>query len=100
MSKESFIEFVELPPNPKTKCWRVVAKQNSGVIGSVSWYGPWRKYCFFACPSTVFEENCLRDIANFCERVSRIRKLAGEFAAKARAEASASRCARLGRRAA
>lgn len=57
----------------KTDIWLVVPKreksEGSGVaeIGEVKWFGSWRKYCFFPRPSTVFEKDCLRDIAAFCE---------------------------------
>lgn len=66
-----YITFEPLPQaTPKTLRWKVVAKEGGGVIGTVSWYGPWRKYCFFPAPSTVFEQVCLRDIAAFCEMAS------------------------------
>jgi len=46
----------------------MVRKEESGErIGSVYWYNPWRKYCFFPAPGTVYEQDCLRDIADFVE---------------------------------
>lgn len=65
----SYITFKvkELTPNPATKRWAVMSKDQGSQIGMVSWYGPWRKYCFFPMASTVYEQVCLRDIANFCE---------------------------------
>lgn len=62
-----FITFEELAPNPGTKRWAVMNKESRIQIGTVSWYGAWRKYCFHPGPMTVFEEVCLRDIAEFCE---------------------------------
>jgi len=35
-------------------------------LGTVKWFMQWRKYCFFANDS-IFDHNCLRDIADFCE---------------------------------
>jgi hypothetical protein len=69
MSTEAkWIRFEEIaPPSTKTKRWAVMPKDGSERIGSVSWYAPWRKYCFFPRPETVYEQDCLRDLARFCE---------------------------------
>jgi hypothetical protein len=64
----SYITFEPLAPNPATKRWAVMSKDQGSQIGSVSWYGPWRKYCFMPMASTVFEQVCLREIAEFIER--------------------------------
>lgn len=64
-----WIKFAECPPNRKTKRW-VVLTLDGSPIGEVSWYGPWRKYCFFPGIDTVYEQVCLRDIADFCEAQS------------------------------
>lgn len=53
--------------NPLTKRWAVRPQDGTPDIGIVKWYGPWRKYCFFPTPETVYEWVCLRDIARFCE---------------------------------
>lgn len=61
----------------KTHEWRVQPKDNGALaacIGVVKWYGPWRKYTFQPYSSTVFEQDCLRDIADFCEKVTREHK--------------------------
>lgn len=62
-----WVEFVELAPNPKTKVWDVVSKSGGESLGSVSWFGRWRKYAFFPNDETIYEPDCLRDIAQFCE---------------------------------
>jgi hypothetical protein len=36
-------------------------------LGWVAWFSRWRKYAFYPKPETVYEEDCLRDIAEFCE---------------------------------
>jgi hypothetical protein len=62
----------------KTKLWSVVnirrklgKIEQRGRVGIVSWHGAWRRYCFFPACNTIFEENCLRDIARFCEEATR-----------------------------
>ncbi len=63
----TWIRFEELPPAPKTKRWAVISKDQEITIGAVTWFGPWRKYCFHPEMGTVFEQVCLREIADFCE---------------------------------
>jgi hypothetical protein len=58
----------------KTLLWTVVtyaSKDGDGSfteLGIVKWYGAWRKYAFFPAPQTLYEHDCLRQIADFCER--------------------------------
>ena len=52
----------------KTHIWQVITTdENQFILGTVKWFGRWRKYCFFPAliDALVFEEDCLRDIANF-----------------------------------
>lgn len=65
---ESFIDIIGGDPSPsgKTQTW-VVAAKAGGDLGEIRWFGRWRRYAFYPLPQTVFEQNCLRDIANFCE---------------------------------
>lgn len=67
----------------KTLEWRVQPKETfevAGVavaaacIGMVKWYAPWRRYCLFPYSSAVFEWDCLRTIADFCEQKTREHK--------------------------
>src|SRR5271166_3300384 len=67
MSK--WIEFHEHPrPAPiKTKLWYVVTKDRGSYLGEIRWHSPWRKYVFYPSETSLFEEDCLRDIAAFIE---------------------------------
>lgn len=51
----------------KTKVWLVYSKDGSSYLGKVEWWAPWRKYTFKPAPATVFEEDCLHDIAEFVQ---------------------------------
>lgn len=68
MSK--YLKFIEdlAPTDRKTKVWFVSSMTNF-MLGRIKWHGPWRKYCFFvaATGEYVFDKNCLREIADFCE---------------------------------
>jgi hypothetical protein len=56
-----------------TKVWEV---KSSTHLGIVSWYGPWRKYTFHnTYADCIFDANCLREIADFCETQTKEHKL-------------------------
>lgn len=71
-SECAWIRFVPagLSPSGKTQIWNVVLKYQSVVGGQVRWWGAWRKYAFFPNPNTLYEQDCLRDIARFIEQLS------------------------------
>ena len=73
MSK--WIRFIEkaVPYESKTKQWYVYSTSNF-LLGTIKWHGPWRKYCYLTSDSgtLVFDHNCLRDIADFCEEQSKL----------------------------
>lgn len=51
----------------KTDVWHVWSLQNPKHLGLVKWFAAWRRYAFFPAPETIFEQDCLRDIAAFIE---------------------------------
>lgn len=68
----SFIDLIPIGilAGQKTMRWEVSTKVG-GLLGVVKWYAHWRKYCFFPATECVFEETCLREIAQFIEDRSR-----------------------------
>lgn len=58
-------------PSGKTAIYSVSTKEGGANLGAVRWYAPWRKYAFFPRPETLYEQDCLRDIAAFCEAETR-----------------------------
>lgn len=52
-------------PSGKTQVWRIEA-MGGVTLGLVRWFGPWRKYAFYPASGTVYEEVCLRELAEFC----------------------------------
>jgi DNA-directed RNA polymerase subunit M/transcription elongation factor TFIIS len=67
------IKFVEaeFQPKVKTKTWVVISKYGDGDLGTIMWFGRWRKYAFFPLPDTVYEQVCMREIALFIENKTR-----------------------------
>ena len=72
----SFINFKEngASPSGKTKRWIIEPKAGGAPLGSVRWYGPWRKYVC-EITSALFDEGCLRDVADFMEAETRAYRL-------------------------
>ena len=69
------LKFVETDPAPKTKKWRVVNKYYNDIdLGGIAWFGKWKKYAFFPNKGTVYDETCLREIAEFCVSQTRLHK--------------------------
>jgi hypothetical protein len=69
----SWIRFEEREPSAsgKTKRWAVCSHTSQDSLGIIAWYTPWRKYCFHPGGNTIYEQDCLRDIADFCEAATR-----------------------------
>lgn len=74
MSK--WIEFVDAgcSASGKTRVWEVRVKEDGYHLGKVSWYAPWRKYIFHPTGSSIYEQDCLRDIADFIELQTKLHK--------------------------
>lgn len=75
MSRPTWINFEPTDQLPERRTARYVVRANgSGIfLGTVKWYAPWRRYSFFPEPETIFEHECLRAIAEFCEQATRAR---------------------------
>lgn len=52
-------EFAE-----KHKVW-IITAWDGLLIGSVTYYGPWRQYCLLPQPDTVWSAGCLADVQDF-----------------------------------
>jgi len=48
----------------KTEIWSVLSIDGGHHLGSIKWFGQWRKYSFFPASNIVLEQDCLRDIAD------------------------------------
>lgn len=61
----------------KTKVWEVRSVHNGSMLGWVKWYAPWRKYTYVTeAEGVVFDHQCLREVANFCELQTQYHKAA------------------------
>ena len=65
------IDYFGVTASGKTKIWTVRSTAGGSTLGEVRWFAPWRKYAFYVASGCLFEEDCLRDIADFVETVTR-----------------------------
>lgn len=60
----TFVSFRRSPnPGRKTQIWMVDSR--GSTIGEIRWWSAWRRYCFFPHDKTLYEEVCLRELADF-----------------------------------
>jgi|HubBroStandDraft_6_1064221.scaffolds.fasta_scaffold296960_2 hypothetical protein len=60
-------QLEERASGKKTDVWNVWSTGGSHYLGRVAWFGAWRKYAFFPAPATLYDPECLRDVAAFLE---------------------------------
>ena len=66
-----WIDFVLAKEGEKTNIWDVVTAEKCEKLGVIKWFPHWRKYAFFPNMETVYENICLKDIAEFIEEQMR-----------------------------
>jgi hypothetical protein len=75
-----WLDFVwQSNPGRKTERWLVVPNPKGNPadpLGEVKWFSHWRRYVFFPAQGKLFDAECLRAIAFFCERATAARKSA------------------------
>lgn len=77
ITKAKHLKFVEAEPAPKTRRVLVVNKHDDSQLGNIGWFGRWRRYAFYPLSGTVFEQDCLRDIASYIEAMTKERAQMG-----------------------
>jgi hypothetical protein len=69
-----YFDFFGRSESGKTMIWEVITNDGNTRLGIVSWFGRWRKYAFYPNGGTVFEEKCLREIAEVCETITKLHR--------------------------
>lgn len=75
--KHIYFRYEGDSPSGKTKYFAVMATDGEMMLGRVSWYSKWRKYCFWPFADTLYEQDCLRDIADFIQRQTHEQRFRG-----------------------
>lgn len=67
--------FEQTKPKPKkTKIFIVRNKEYGTELAIIKWNGGYRKYALYPLIETWFEEECLKEIAKFLEKISKEHK--------------------------
>lgn len=74
-TKYKWIEFIKTHSTGKTESFDCYNHEFGSFLGVVKWYGSFRKYSFFPQPNIVFESTCLKDIADFLDKLMLERKI-------------------------
>lgn len=59
------IDILSAISGKKTSSWSVNTTGGTR-LGVIQWFSPWRRYCFYPAPDTIYDTNCLDKIASFC----------------------------------
>ena len=73
-TKFKWIWFNKIEGKPKTQVWECYSNESDEELGLVKWYGPWRQYCFFPETSLLFNPECMREVAEFVETLTKKHK--------------------------
>lgn len=60
-------------PGKKTRKFNVFNTKHS-LLGNILWHGPWKQYCYFPLDSTMYDKGYLRQVADFCEFLTKLHK--------------------------
>lgn len=71
MSKWIVFEKIGKSKTGKTNIWRVSDAKGGYEVAEIRWYGRWRRYALFPLGFTIFDHECLREVADFCETESK-----------------------------
>ena len=63
-----YLEFVtQVVEGKKTLLTKVYSRRNGALLAEIKWYGPWRQYCFFPNPHTIWNPACLKEVNDVIE---------------------------------
>lgn len=75
MPENKYMEFDKIGDTGKTEIWNVLAKRTNFILGQIKWYSPWRQYCFFPSPMSIFNNSCMSDIQDFIKGLMAERRI-------------------------
>lgn len=72
----NYLQVTECPRDDKkiTRRWEVYNRQRNIYLGDIAWWPSWRRYTFQPAPQTLFDANCLGEIAMFIDERMEERK--------------------------
>ena len=67
-----FINFVllrEIISNSEMPEWECKSNKHNQLLGYIAWYEPWKRFCLYPKPSTIFDSICMGDIIDFIGQI-------------------------------
>jgi len=80
-----YLDFILISDSGKTQRFAVRSRSHGDSLAYIRWYSPWRQYTVNPVPGTVWNKDCLRDVAGFLDGLMRERRQAAREAAEATA---------------
>ena len=69
-----YLRFVLIGDTGKTQVYNVLSVTQGSILGRLLWYGPWRQYVFEPQPDTVWNKDCLREVAEYLDNLMAARR--------------------------
>ena len=70
----SYLAFVLVHDTGKTRVFSVDSVRQGGRLGVIRWFGRWRQYTIEPEASTVWNKDCLREVAEFLDALMKERR--------------------------
>ena len=70
----NYLRFVLVHNTGKTKVYSVDSVSQGGRLGVIRWFGRWRQYTLEPEPDTVWNKDCLREVAGFVDALMQERR--------------------------
>jgi len=68
------IIFTGDTPSGKTSVYTVLSRSRGQVLGIISWFSPWRQYCFAPANNIVCSSSCLDLVVEFLKEINKAHK--------------------------
>ena len=75
VSESPYLTYQCMTPEGRaTAVVEVIAVRSGALLGTIKWFGRWRKYAFHVEPDCIFEQGCLEEIALNMAAMGRARR--------------------------
>ncbi len=69
--KYKFIYFAKCNSSSKGWLWACMTNKNKGILGVITYYKWWKQHVIEFREGCVFNNQCLKDIADFLEQLNK-----------------------------
>jgi hypothetical protein len=70
-----YLRFVLIADTGKTLVYNVISVNQGSILGRLLWWGSWRQYVFEPAPYTVWNKDCLRELAAYLDNLIAARRV-------------------------